>query len=148
MFCWVKARICAKVPTRTCPFHFPHPPSQRWPCPRGPHIIYRPSNLEFLSNSATAKRSPCSSSRIVWPNTVRGKADTGNLHICANRLRARPCGCQAARLRKASQTMARTISIILCMPEKVSGGGGKFQGLWRRWNKWEGQGFSIAISAR
>ena len=29
--------------------------------------------------------------------------------------------------------------MILCMPERVSGGDAKFQGFCDRWNKWEGQ---------
>ena len=43
----------------------------------------------------------------------------------------------AARLRKASRTMVRKVSIVLCMPAKISGGGRKFQGFRGGWNKWE-----------
>ena len=30
-------------------------------------------------------------------------------------------------------------SLVLCMPERVSGGDAKFQGFWDGWIKWEGQ---------
>ena len=33
--------------------------------------------------------------------------------------------------------------MILCMPERVSGGGGKFQGFCGGWDKWEGQVFGL-----
>ena len=38
-----------------------------------------------------------------------------------------------------SAARSAKISMILCMPEKVSGGDAKFQGFCDRWNKWEGQ---------
>ena len=38
-----------------------------------------------------------------------------------------------------SAARSAKISMILCMPERVSGGDAKFQGFCDRWNKWEGQ---------
>ena len=38
-----------------------------------------------------------------------------------------------------SATWPTKILMILCMPERVSGGDAKFQGFYGRWNKWEGQ---------
>ena len=38
-----------------------------------------------------------------------------------------------------SAARSAKISMILCMPERVSGGDAKFQGFCHRWNKWEGQ---------
>ncbi len=52
--------------------------------------------------------------------------------------RARISVWSAARPRKISRKTARSISMIFCMPERVSGGGGKFQGFCGRWDKWEG----------
>ena len=37
-----------------------------------------------------------------------------------------------------SAARSAKISMILCMPERVSGGDAKFQGFCDRWNKWEG----------
>ena len=39
-----------------------------------------------------------------------------------------------------SAARSAKISMILCMPERVSGGDAKFQGFCDGWNKWEGQG--------
>ena len=39
-----------------------------------------------------------------------------------------------------SAARSAKISMILCMPERVSGGDAKFQGICNGWNKWEGQG--------
>ena len=38
-----------------------------------------------------------------------------------------------------SAARSAKISMILCMPKRVSGGDAKFQGFCDRWNKWEGQ---------
>ena len=38
-----------------------------------------------------------------------------------------------------SAARSAKISMILCMPERVSGGDAKFQGFCDGWNKWEGQ---------
>ena len=38
-----------------------------------------------------------------------------------------------------SAARSAKISMILCMPERVSGGDAKFQGFCDRWYKWEGQ---------
>ena len=40
------------------------------------------------------------------------------------------------------------ISMILCMPESVSGGDAKFQGFCDGWNKWEGQAQRRAVERR
>ena len=48
-----------------------------------------------------------------------------------------------------SAARSAKISMILCMPERVSGGDAKFQGFCDRWNKWEGQlsvGFTTAAA--
>ena len=44
-----------------------------------------------------------------------------------------------------SAARSAKISMILCMPERVSGGDAKFQGFCDRWNKWEGQPFYLVI---
>ena len=46
-----------------------------------------------------------------------------------------------------SAARSAKISMILCMPERVSGGDAKFQGFCDRWNKWEGQVLGVAIGA-
>ena len=38
-----------------------------------------------------------------------------------------------------SAARSEKISMILCMPERVSGGDAEFQGFCNGWNKWEGQ---------
>jgi hypothetical protein len=35
--------------------------------------------------------------------------------------------------------------MIFCMPERVSGGGGKYQGFCGRWDKWEGQHKEVVV---
>ena len=42
-----------------------------------------------------------------------------------------------------SAARSAKISMILCMPERVSGGDAKFQGFCDGWNKWEGQAASV-----
>ena len=55
------------------------------------------------------------------------------------RFRTATC-CPRARISVWSAARSAKISMILCMPERVSGGDAKFQGFCDRWNKWEGQG--------
>ena len=57
------------------------------------------------------------------------------------RFRTATC-CRRARISVWSAARSAKISMILCMPERVSGGDAKFQGFCDRWNKWEGQGTS------
>ena len=45
-----------------------------------------------------------------------------------------------------SAARSAKISMILCMPERVSGGDAKFQGFCDGWNKWEGQGSMLRVS--
>ena len=62
------------------------------------------------------------------------------------RFRTATC-CRRARISVWSAARSAKISMILCMPERVSGGDAKFQGFCDRWNKWEGQpvsGVSVA----
>ena len=47
--------------------------------------------------------------------------------------------CRRARISVWSAARSAKISMILCMPERVSGGDVKFQGFCDGWNKWEGQ---------
>ena len=47
--------------------------------------------------------------------------------------------CRRARISVWSAARSAKISMILCMPEMVSGGDAKFQGFCDGWNKWEGQ---------
>ena len=54
------------------------------------------------------------------------------------RFRTDTC-CRRARISVWSAARSAKISMILCMPERVSGGDAKFQGFCDRWNKWEGQ---------
>ena len=54
------------------------------------------------------------------------------------RFRTDTC-CRRARISVWSAARSAKISMILCMPERVSGGDAKFQGFCVRWNKWEGQ---------
>ena len=54
------------------------------------------------------------------------------------RFRTATCCCRA-RISVWSAARSAKISMILCMPERVSGGDAKFQGFCDRWNKWEGQ---------
>ena len=54
------------------------------------------------------------------------------------RFRTATC-CRRARISVWSAARSAKISMILCMPERVSGGDVKFQGFCDRWNKWEGQ---------
>ncbi len=54
------------------------------------------------------------------------------------RFRTATC-CRRARISVWSAARTAKISMILCMPERVSGGDAKFQGFCDRWNKWEGQ---------
>ena len=54
------------------------------------------------------------------------------------RFRTATC-CRRARISVWSAARSAKISMILCMPERVSGGDAKFQGFCHRWNKWEGQ---------
>ena len=54
------------------------------------------------------------------------------------RFRTATC-CRRARISVWSAARSAKISMILCMPERVSGGDAKFQGFCDRWNKWEGQ---------
>ncbi len=42
-------------------------------------------------------------------------------------------------VKDVSRTMVRKISIVLCMPAKVSGGERNFQSFRGGWNKWEAQ---------
>ena len=53
------------------------------------------------------------------------------------RFRTATC-CRRARISVWSAARSAKISMILCMPERVSGGDAKFQGFCDRWNKWEG----------
>ncbi len=53
------------------------------------------------------------------------------------RFRTATC-CRRARISVWSAARTAKISMILCMPERVSGGDAKFQGFCDRWNKWEG----------
>ena len=57
------------------------------------------------------------------------------------RFRTATC-CRRARISVWSAARSAKISMILCMPERVSGGDAKFQGFCHRWNKWEGQGLA------
>ena len=59
------------------------------------------------------------------------------------RFRTATC-CRRARISVWSAARSAKISMILCMPERVSGGDAKFQGFCDGWNKWEGQGRSDA----
>ena len=54
------------------------------------------------------------------------------------RFRTATC-CRRARNSVWSAARSAKISMILCMPERVSGGDAKFQGFCDGWNKWEGQ---------
>ena len=54
------------------------------------------------------------------------------------RFRTATC-CRRARISVWSAARSAKISMILCMPERVSGGDAKFQGFCDGWNKWEGQ---------
>ena len=54
------------------------------------------------------------------------------------RFRTATC-CRRARISVWSAARSAKISMILCMPERVSGGDAIFQGFCHRWNKWEGQ---------
>ena len=45
-----------------------------------------------------------------------------------------------------SAARSAKISMILYMPERVSGGDAKFQGFCDGWNKWEGQAPASAVS--
>ena len=54
------------------------------------------------------------------------------------RFRTATC-CRRARISVWSAARSAKISMILCMPERVSGGDAKFQGFCDRWNKWEGR---------
>ena len=47
-----------------------------------------------------------------------------------------------------SAARSAKISMILCMPERVSGGDAKFQGFCDRWNKWEGQVSALIAQAK
>ncbi len=62
------------------------------------------------------------------------------------RFRTATC-CRRARISVWSAARSAKISMILCMPERVSGGDAKFQGFCDRWNKWEGQGLTTGKSA-
>ena len=53
------------------------------------------------------------------------------------RFRTATC-CRRARISVWSAARSAKISMILCMPERVSSGDAKFQGFCDRWNKWEG----------
>ena len=53
------------------------------------------------------------------------------------RFRTDTC-CRRARISVWSAARSAKISMILCMPERVSGGDAKFQGFCDRWYKWEG----------
>ena len=54
------------------------------------------------------------------------------------RFRTATC-CRRARISVWSAARSAKILMILCMPERVSGGDAKFQGFCDGWNKWEGQ---------
>ena len=54
------------------------------------------------------------------------------------RFRTDTC-CRRARISVWSAARSAKISMILCMPERVSGGDAKFQSYCDGWNKWEGQ---------
>ena len=54
------------------------------------------------------------------------------------RFRTATC-CHRARISVWSAARSAKISMILCMPERVSGGDAEFQGFCDGWNKWEGQ---------
>ena len=54
------------------------------------------------------------------------------------RFRTATC-CRRARISVWRAARSAKISMILCMPERVSGGDAKFHGFCDRWNKWEGQ---------
>ena len=54
------------------------------------------------------------------------------------RFRTATC-CLRARISVWIAARSAKISMILCMPERVSGGDAKFQGFCDGWNKWEGQ---------
>ena len=58
------------------------------------------------------------------------------------RFRTATC-CRRARISVWSAARSAKISMILCMPERVSGGDAKFQGFCDRWNKWEGQASNV-----
>ena len=58
------------------------------------------------------------------------------------RFRTATC-CRRARISVWSAARSAKISMILCMPERVSGGDAKFQGFCDGWNKWEGQVASL-----
>ena len=61
------------------------------------------------------------------------------------RFRTDTC-CRRARISVWSAARSAKISMILCMPERVSGGDAKFQGFCDRWNKWEGQATIAALA--
>ena len=63
------------------------------------------------------------------------------------RFRTATC-CRRARISVWSAARSAKISMILCMPERVSGGDAKFQGFCDRWNKWEGQANGRAYQPR
>ena len=63
------------------------------------------------------------------------------------RFRTATC-CRRARISVWSAARSAKISMILCMPERVSGGDAKFQGFCDGWNKWEGQPASGAGNSR
>ena len=61
------------------------------------------------------------------------------------RFRTATC-CRRARISVWSAARSAKISMILCMPERVSGGDAKFKGFCDRWNKWEGQAESVRVA--
>ena len=63
------------------------------------------------------------------------------------RFRTATC-CRRARISVWSAARSAKISMILCMPERVSGGDAKFQGFCHRWNKWEGQSHGATAKVR
>ena len=62
------------------------------------------------------------------------------------RFRTATC-CRRARISVWSAARSAKISMILCMPERVSGGDAKFQGFCDGWNNWEGQ-LSVGFHTR
>ena len=63
------------------------------------------------------------------------------------RFRTATC-CRRARISVWSAARSAKISMILCMPERVSGGDAKFQGFCDGWNKWEGQPSMVSTGFR
>ena len=128
-----------------------HPPDQsaglprhRWsawlspprlPCPEKPEPLAVPADDGFGSDDYQGVAP-------AWPWVRQGDPETLSAFRSDGRglfrFRTATC-CRRARISVWSAARSAKISMILCMPERVSGGDAKFQGFCDGWNKWEGQ---------